>query len=281
MKIGGHVSIAGGLSNAIENELEIGGNCLQIFRGSPRTWKRQNHSEAEIEKFRNLVVEYDLSPVFVHAMYLINLMSDRESVAKQSYEVLSKEMEFADAINAAGVVVHIGAIGSRDYDEVHSELVLQLKKLLQECEWKTKLLLENSAGQKGKLLSLEQIAQVMNAVESPQLGVCLDTAHLCGAGYDLSKVSIVNELSKWLIENDLIDRVGCLHINDSAVPCGSGRDIHANIGEGTIGLDGLKNIVTHKTFCDYPMILEVPGDDPKHKGPDSVNIQRVRQMFEK
>lgn len=281
MKIGGHVSIAGGLSNAVGNELEIGGNCIQIFSGSPRTWKRQIHVQEEIKKVRELVAKHDLKPLFVHAMYLINLVSDRKSVAEQSFEVLGKEMEFADTIDAAGLVVHIGAIGSRAYDEVHGELVTLLKKLLNERSWNTKLLLENSAGQKGKLLSLEQITQVLKDVGSDQLGVCLDTAHLCGAGYDLNQMAVVYELSDWLVENDLKERVGCLHINDSAVACGSGRDIHANIGEGTIGIEGLKNFVTHETFCAYPMILEVPGDDPKHKGPDAANIQKLWSMFEK
>jgi len=281
MKIGGHVSIAGGLSNAVTNELVIGGNCMQIFSGSPRTWNRPEHNDAEVKRFRDLVEDDDLNPVFVHAMYLINLVSDRESVAQQSYEVLGKEMEFADAVNAAGVVVHIGATGSRTYDQVDSKLVDLLKKLLNQQQWNAKLLLENSAGQKGKLVSLEQMTQVLNDVGSNRLGICLDTAHLCGAGYDLNEDDVIDKLKSWVVDNDLEERIGCLHINDSEVACGSGRDIHANIGEGMIGYEGLRNFVTDGLFCDYPMILEVPGDDPKHKGPDAVNIQRVRKMFEK
>jgi len=271
-KIGGHVSIAGGLPNAITNTLRIGGNCLQIFAGSPRSWARHPFSAETVQAFRSEVEKQQLDPVFIHALYLINLASGNDDLLEKSIDSLVGDLKNGEQINSAGVIVHIGSHQGRGFDAVSSQLIDVLSRILS-CTQATPLILENSAGQQGKIGSLEEINFLIDEIKNPRLKVCLDTAHLFEAGYDFTSDQGLKKLISLLRDLDLLDKISCLHLNDSATDLASHRDLHANLGEGKIGLTGLGKFVCAPELSHLPLLLEVPGENKK--GPDKVNIEKA------
>lgn len=275
-KIGAHVSSAGGPVNAIKNIQSIGGNCIQIFAGSPRMWARSLYSQSQIDSFNKQVEEHQLNPVFIHALYLVNLGSDNKDLLKKSYDSLLLDMKNGDSINSSGIVVHLGSHQGRGFDSIKDQVVKQITALLAETQT-TPFLIENSAGQKGKIGSFEEIKDIIDGVNSSRIGICLDTAHLFISGWDLGDLKQVEVMIQKLDGYGLLEKVKCIHLNDSRTKLGSGSDQHSNIGEGYIGKQGLVNFVTHPAFRDLPMILEVPGDG---LGPDQKNIELAKSLFE-
>ena len=272
-KIGGHVSIAGGLSKAIENILKIDGSCLQIFAGSPRVWLRQPFAENEVYTFLDGINQYRLGPVFIHALYLVNLASLNQNIFEKSVNSLVIDMTNGARIHSAGVIIHIGSHLGAGFDSVKDQLIVSIQRILAETEG-CDLILENAAGQNGKIGSLEELSFLINKVNSPRLKVCLDTAHLFAAGIDLRQTNSVSKLINDLKQFNLLSKLVCLHLNDCASDLGSHRDLHAKIGEGKIGLEGLKLFINQKEFQNLPLILEVPGDNKQ--GPDLKNIILVK-----
>lgn len=276
-RIGGHVSCAGGLQNAITNTLNIGGNCLQIFAGSPRMWARSLYSPELAEEFREGVAKHDLNPVYIHALYLTNLASDNAELLEKSKTALITDMHNSAAIASAGVVLHIGSHQGRGWAQSRALVIKSIQEVLAATPANSFLLLENSAGQQGKIGSLPELAEILNTIKSPRLKVCLDTAHAFEAGYNLATTQ---GLDVWLkeIESTIgFTKIELLHLNDSKTPLGSGRDNHANIGDGFIGGEGIKNLINHPSHAHLPLILEVPGLD--NSGPDQTNIDRVKALL--
>ena len=271
-KIGGHVSIAGGLPNAITNTLRIGGNCLQIFAGSPRSWARHPFSAETVQAFRSEVEKQQLDPVFIHALYLINLASGNDDLLEKSIDSLVGDLKNGEQINSAGVIVHIGSHQGRGFDAVSSQLIDVLSRILA-CTQATPLILENSAGQQGKIGSLEEINFLIDEIKNPRLKVCLDTAHLFEAGYDFTSDQGLKKLISLLVDLNLLDKISVLHLNDSATDLASHHDMHANLGEGKIGLTGLGKFVCTPELSPLPLLLEVPGENKK--GPNKENIEKA------
>ena len=248
-KVGGHVSAAGNLANAIKNTLNIGGNCLQIFAGSPRSWARKLYPESEANKFKEEITSKDINPVFIHALYLVNLGTDNPELLQKSFNSLLFDLQNGDLINCSGIVVHLGSHQGRGFASIKGQVIEQIQKLIVATKT-TPFLIENSAGQKGKIGTLDEITQIFAEIKSDRLKICLDTAHLFESGIDII------ELSKFA----LLDKVACLHLNDSKTAFDSRNDQHANLGDGQIGLEKLKLFVNHPQLRHLPLILEVPGD---------------------
>lgn len=267
--VGGHVSIAGSLVNSIDNTLKIDGNCLQIFAGSPRLWFRKLFSPADVDEFKQQKDKHSLGPVFIHALYLVNLASDKEDLVQKSIESLVMDLQNGDQINSSGVVIHIGSHQGRGFDSVKKQLVDHIKTIISKTK-NTKLLLENDAGQNGKIGSIEELGYLLSEINSDRLGVCLDTAHLFASGFDLRDNQKTRELVELLVDQKILDKICLIHLNDSATDLGSGRDNHADLGLGKIGKEGLKNFVNQKELTHLPLILETPG--PEKEGPDANNI---------
>lgn len=274
-QVGGHVSIAGSLVNSIENTNKIGGNCLQIFAGSPRLWFRKLFSDTDVQKFQEEKNKSSLGPVFIHALYLVNLASDKEDLVQKSIDSLIMDLQNGDQINSSGVVIHIGSHQGRGFDTVKTQLVKNLKTIISKTK-NTKLLLENDAGQNGKIGSIEELGFLLSEVNSDRLGVCLDTAHLFASGFDLRDKHQTRKLIQTLTVEKVLDKVCLIHLNDSATDLGSGRDNHADLGKGKIGLDGLKNFVNQPELQHLPLILETPG--PNKMGPDANNIGIAKSL---
>ena len=276
-RIGGHVSTSGGLQNAIANTLEIGGNCMQIFAGSPRMWARALYPTKISEAFREGVTKADLNPVYIHALYLTNLASDSPELLEKSKKALVMDMINGAAIGAAGVILHIGSHQGRGWEAVKGQVVATIKEVLESTPESSFLLLENAAGQKGKIGSLPELADIFSAVTSDRLKVCLDTAHAFEAGYNFTTEA---GLAMWVkdIERSVgWDKLDVLHLNDSKTPLGSAHDMHQNIGDGYIGMEGLKRLINHLHLKDLPLLLEVPGLEGT--GPDRANIDRVKALL--
>lgn len=276
--IGAHVSIAGGLPKAIENAVKIGANCIQIFSSSPGQWNGSKHDKELINKFIEQKNLYHIDPVFIHAKYLINLVSDKPQLVEQSVQSLIADLRFAHEIEASGVIVHLGSHQGRGYEEVKKTLVNKVGEVLEKTTREVKLIIENSAGQRGKLSSsIEEIADVFKAVSHKRLALCLDTCHLFAAGYDIRQREEVDTLGERLRATHLLERLVAIHVNDAKDPLGSHHDRHENLGKGQIGVDGLKAFVTHQAFQSLPNIIETPGFD--QKGPDENNVNILHSLF--
>lgn len=273
--IGGHVSIAGGVQNAVINSLSIGGNCMQIFAGSPRLWFRKPFPDSDVEKFVSGVKENGFGPIFIHGLYLVNLATNNPELLEKSITSLVADLNNGRQINSAGVIFHIGSHQGRGFDEVQDQLVAVIQRALDQTDI-IPLILENDAGQNGKIGSLEELALLKEKINNDRIKICLDTAHLFESGVDIRTDSHIKDLVTKLEKLNILKDIACLHLNDSATDLDSHRDMHANLGQGKIGLEGLRKIVTTKEFSNLPLILEVPGD---HKsGPDKTNIEIAKSI---
>ncbi|GAB4028158.1 MAG: deoxyribonuclease IV [Candidatus Microgenomates bacterium] len=275
-RLGAHVG--GGLSSAITNTLALGGNCLQIFAGSPRMWARSLWTEEVVNKFKESVTKHDLNPVYIHALYLTNLASDNSELVEKSIAALVMDMKNSAAINGAGVVLHIGSHQGRGWANSRTLVIKSIEAVLSKTPQESILLLENSAGQKGKIGSLSELSDILNTISEKRLRVCLDTAHTFEAGYNFTTDQGLN---LWLNEIEAtigFEKIELLHLNDSKTPLGSGRDNHQNIGDGYIGSEGLGRLINHPKLAHLPLILEVPGIEGI--GPDKENIDRVKRLIQ-
>lgn len=275
-RVGAHVG--GGLGSAVTNTLALGGNCLQIFAGSPRMWARSRYPDALVASFREDVITHDLNPVYIHALYLTNLASDNPELIDKSKAALIMDLTNSALIGSAGVVLHIGSHQGRGWDHARTLVIESIREVLEKTPTDSTLLLENSAGQQGKIGSLVELADILRALPTPRLRVCLDTAHAFEAGYNFGTPQ---GLAIWMDEiKDTIgfDKIELLHLNDSKTPLGSGRDNHQNIGDGYIGADNLRRLINAPELKHLPLILEVPGLEGM--GPDQANIDRVKSLVE-
>lgn len=283
-KIGAHLSTAGGPQTAVERIAAMGGTCLQIFAGSPRLWKRQPLKPDVFEKTLEARRTFAVSPVFIHASYLINLASEDAEIFGKSVESLVYDMAFNAGIEGAGVIVHLGSHTGRGWEAVKDDTVRAVAAILERSPASSHFIIENSAGQQGKLCSdLCDIRWLMDRLADERVTWCVDTCHAFAAGYHLSPAcSLTGKNERGLLSDD-IERYGLwetlslVHVNDSRDPFGSGRDRHANLGDGIIPTGDLSWFLNRPQLEEVPLILEVPGLDDE--GPDEENIRRLRSLF--
>ncbi len=281
-QVGAHLSISGGLYKSVESIVEKGGNALQIFSSSPRMWMSKLPKDEDVNKFNQLIKKHDIRSVFIHAKYLVNLASDKKELVEKSKKSLLFDLKVGEMIGASGVIVHLGSHQGRGFEAVFKQLVKEIKTILNLSGSKTMFLIENAAQKKGKIgYRLEDISQLLKAVNHRRLGWCLDSCHAYNAGYFLGK-----DLGKQGIGFDLvadIERLGlkgslkCLHVNDSKDEFDSGRDRHANLGEGEMGKEELSLYVNHKGLNHLPMIIETPGFEGL--GPDKKNLDILKSWI--
>lgn len=280
--IGAHVSAAGGIEKAPKRAADIGCNAVQIFTSSPRTWQPADPEKIDADAFAAECVQHNIQTNVIHAIYLVNLASNKPELVEKSSKILIGDLKIASQINSVGVVVHLGSHQGRGYEAMREQMIDEIKNILDQTPVNSNLLIENSAGQNGKIASnLEEIKDLIEAVDSPRLGWCLDSCHAHAAGYSLeasNKKQDPGNESKNIISE--IERLGlwkqlkCVHINDSRDAFASGKDRHDNLGEGNINLDAFKSFVNHPRIKTLPLILEVPGFNKK--GPDKENIDILK-----
>ena len=279
MRIGLHVSIAGGLGRACARAAAFGCDTFQVFTRSPRGWQARPLEPAEVTGFRRALETTGIAPVFVHAPYLVNLATPDRKLAARSVATLAGELERAALIGAVGVVVHPGRAADRDPERVLARVARQVERTLKRAPGPALLLIENTAGTRGDVGSrFAELAGIIARVKQPdRLGVTLDTCHLFAAGYELRTRP---ELDRTLREFDAavgFGRLHLLHLNDSRFGLGTKRDRHWHIGQGEIGLDGFRTIVNHPLLRHLPGVLETPrtNDDD-----DRRNLAAVRTVMQ-
>ncbi len=284
--VGGHVSMSGGLDKAAQRAADIGGNCMQIFSGSPRMWRRKDLSKFDPEKLIQVQKEKGIEANIIHALYLINLASDKEELVEKSVKALIYDLKLADLIRSQGVVVHLGSHQGRGWLQMRDQVADKIGYILEKTPVASRLLIENSAGQNGKIASnLAEISWLLDKIQSERLGWCFDTCHGFAAGYYLgSPTDRVNEtgqsragIFETVDQYDLATSLSCVHVNDSATKFNSGRDRHANIGQGKIPQKDLQYFLNHDLIKSLPLITEVPGMDGQ--GPDRENINLIKRLL--
>ena len=271
------MSTSGGIHTAIDRIEAIGGESLQIFTQSPRTWRPTNHDPANFERFKERRAEAGIQGVVCHALYLVNLATPDEEIYEKSVTTLMNTVDVACAIDADGVVFHVGSHLGAGLEAGLEHVVPALERALDRCSDTTWLLIENSAGAGGTIgRSVDELAILIERLDRhPRLGVCLDSCHLWVSGVDVTDRAALDGCIDEVDERIGLDRLRALHVNDAAAPLGSNRDRHANVGEGEIG-EGLSVFLAHPKLQGLPTILEVPG--PDGHGPDANEIQKLRDL---
>jgi len=275
MQVGAHVSIAGGVDNAVDNETDVGGNCGQIFTHSPQVWQDPNIGDDEVEAFRAGTAEQLDGPWVIHSSYLVNLCTPKDDLREKSIDSMQKEVDAADKLGIDYVNVHLGAHTGAGVDGGLDNAASALDEL--DIPEGVTVLVESDAGSGTKLGGdFEHLAEVIDRSEQ-DLDVCLDTAHMFAAGYDLSTADGVAETIEEFDDVVGLEHLECVHLNDSKHECGTNKDEHAHIGEGLIGEEGMRAFVNHEDLRDVPLVLETPNEDGKGF---AWNIDRVRELRE-
>jgi len=275
MRVGAHVSIAGGVDNAVERQLEVGGNCGQIFTHSPQVWQDPGIDDDEAERFRAETGEKLDGPWVIHSSYLVNLCTPKDDLRAKSIDSMQKEVDAAAKLGVEYVNVHLGAHTGAGVDAGLENAASALDEL--DVPDGVTVLVESDAGSGTKLGGdFEHLARVLAASEQ-DLEICLDTAHAFAAGYDLSSARGVDDAVTDLDETVGLDRLACIHLNDSKHACGTNKDEHAHVGEGEIGEAGMRAILTHPGLRDVPFVLETPTEDGKGF---AWNIDRTRELHD-
>ena len=274
---GAHVSTSGGIHTAIDRAEAIGGESLQIFTQSPRTWRQTNHDPANFERFKERRAEAGIQGVVCHALYLVNLATPDEEIYEKSVTTLMNTVDVACAIEADGVVFHVGSHLGAGFEAGLEHVVPALERALERCSETTWLLIENSAGAGGTIgRSVDELAVLVDRLDRhPRLGICLDSCHLWVSGVDVTDRMALDVCVDEVEERIGLDRLRALHVNDAGAPFDSNRDRHANLGEGEIA-EGMSVFLGHPKLQGLPTILEVPG--PDGHGPDANEIQKLRDL---
>jgi deoxyribonuclease IV len=271
---GAHCS--GGVKKALERGSEIGADAVQLFPQSPRAWRFPDHDPADLQRFVERRAELGIGAVLVHALYLVNLATTNDEIYGKSSSTLCRTAEVASAIEADGVVFHVGSHLGAGFEAGLERVTPAIEQALERCLGDTWLLIENSAGAGGTIgRSIEELATLHERLgQHPRLGVCLDSCHLYVSGCDVGDRAAFDALLGELDDAIGLDRLRALHVNDANAPLGSNRDRHANVGEGELG-ERLGAFLAHPSVQELPAILEVPGAG---HGPDANEVRKLREL---
>ncbi len=278
--LGAHMSIAGGVSKAIDRGESIGCDTVQIFTRNNNRWASKPLQPADIERFHKRVKETGIWPVFSHAAYLINLASPKPDLWERSIEAFIDELQRAEVLGLLGVVLHPGSHMGEGEEAGIARIVAALDRCHEATAgFRTLTLLEVTAGTGDHLgYRFEHLAAIRDRVKHPErIGFCLDTCHVFAAGYDFRTAEGYEAM---MAEFDRIlglDRLKAIHLNDSKHPLGSRKDRHEHIGKGHIGLDGFRWLVSDTRLQSVPMVLETPKSPDMHE--DVENLQVLRALI--
>jgi deoxyribonuclease IV len=277
MLIGAHVSTAGGLHNAIERGTERGCESIQIFNQSPRMWRPTKYGEEDFAAFREAMDASPVEAVVIHAVYLINCATKDADLREKSLASLVHALRIGDGIGAAGVVLHPGAQKGEPHGPSMKRAAKVIAAALKDSD-SCPLLLEQTAGHQGLLgRDFDETAELIElAGGGKRLGLCLDSCHLFVQGYDITDAARLSGVLDEADEKVGLERLRCVHVNDAAVPLGSCRDRHANIGKGEMGKQGLAAFLSEPRFEGLPATLETPG--PIKKGPDRKEVAAAKRL---
>lgn len=278
-RIGFHAPIKDGLHESLIIAKETGCDAVQIFSRNPRGWKAKPLTKEAIDLFRQTRKQTKLSPVLIHANYLINLAANDETILLKSIESFREEVERAILLGVDYLIVHPGsARGSGESDAIKI-CALSLQVACKGLKFgRLQILLENTAGQ-GECIGhrFEHLRAIMKGCPNLPLGVCVDTAHSFTAGYDIREPDGLEATIEIIRRTVGLKNVRAVHFNDSRAPYNSRVDRHWHIGEGHIGADALRRFAQHPKLGHAAFILETPYDDPRA---DLKNLRTLRSFVE-
>jgi deoxyribonuclease-4 len=282
MLVGAHVRGGGALADVVGRGADLGAQAVQIFTQSPRMWRPSRHTPEAIAQFRQaMAAQVQVQAVFCHATYLVNLGSADPELLARSQACLVDNFAVATAMAADGLVLHVGSHRGAGLAGCLEQVVASLVGTLEAVDplpgsTSCPILVENAAGAGGTIgRDFDELSIIVDRVGSERLGVCLDTQHLWASGVDFSTEEGADQVVARLEAGVGLDRLRCIHLNDSAVALGANRDRHANIGAGTIGADGLAALLGHPALESVPVVLEVPGDG---SGPTAEQVQLAKEV---
>jgi len=259
LRIGAHMSIAGGVSKAVERALVHGCEALQIFTKNANQWRGKPLDPAEVRLFRERLEQTNITPVVSHASYLINLATTFPALREQSMAAFVDELDRAEALGLLGVVIHPGTCTAGPDDEALRLIADAIREAFKaRPRGKTMVLLEHTAGQ-GRTLGhrFEHLAAIIRHLRgSKRVGVCLDTCHLVASGYDITTETGYRDTFEHFERSVGLERLKAFHGNDSKRPCGSRVDRHEHIGQGCIGLEPFRMLLRDARFEGLPILIE-------------------------
>jgi deoxyribonuclease IV len=272
---GAHCS--GGIKGALDRAIEIGADAVQLFAQSPRAWRFPEFAKEDLAHFRKRRAEAGIGSVLIHALYLCNLATPDETIYAKSVETMRATVDTACAIEADGVVIHVGSHLGAGFEAGLERAVPALREVLDRCSETTWLLLEDSAGAGGTIgRSVDELATIVDALDRhPRLGICLDSCHLYVSGIDVGEPKAVAGVLSEVKQRIGLDRLRALHINDAAAPLSSNRDRHANVLEGELG-ERLGAFLAPRAVQRLPAVMETPG--PDNHGPDAAEVRKLRDL---
>ena len=282
VRLGFHVSIAGGISNSVNNAKKLGCTAFQIFSRNPRGWAAKPLPRDEVDSFkiRLYASGIEKTSVVVHMPYLANLSGPPGELYERSVKTLKEEMQRCNLLGISYLVIHLGSHMGTGSNSGIDQLVNALiaASAYSKAENEVVVLLENNVGQKNSIGgTLEELRLILDRLDSSkQFGVCIDTCHLYASGYDLRTKEDVNIMFDKIKAILGLREMKIVHLNDSKGGLGSNLDRHEHIGLGSIGVEGITAFVNHVAVKALPIIMETPID--KTRG-DEQNLKVVLNMI--
>jgi deoxyribonuclease IV len=277
MLIGAHVSTAGGLVQAHERAAERGCGAMQVWGQSPRAWRPTRWKPDDVAAFRELMAGGPIRSIVIHAIYLINPASTDPDLRRKSADSLVHALRAGDEIGADGVVLHPGSAKGEPNEEALPRVAEMVKHALDESQ-SCPLLLENTAGAGDTLgRSFDELDRLIRLCgRRKRIGLCLDSCHLLASGFDITTADKLTEVVDRCDEIAGLERLRCLHLNDSQTPLGSNRDRHAPPGDGELGARGCAAFLSEPRFEELPVLFEGPGVEGK--APAKADIERMKEL---
>lgn len=281
-RFGSHLSIAGGLSNAIESALQLGFDTVQVFVKNQRQWAAAPLRDDDLQRWFELRASPGFGPPIAHATYLINLASADDRLYERSIAAFAEELQRCQTLDIPYLVFHPGAPVAATAEAGIERVAAAIDAIFdQNPTLRTMPLLETTAGQGSTLgRTFTQLGEIVSRLRQPQrVGVCVDTCHVFAAGYDIRSPQSYDAMMDEAARSVGLERILCWHLNDSLGALGSHVDRHAHIGLGEIGPAGFRNVLHDERFRGVPMILETPKElDERGREWDRVNTARLRRI---
>jgi deoxyribonuclease-4 len=281
--IGAHMSIKGGLYQALLDGFSIDCKAIQLFVHSNRQWHMPPLHDADIKRFDEARTQTGITRIIAHASYLLNLGSPDKTVRDKSRSTLIEELNRCSLLGIESLVMHPGSATGSDPLEALKRIGEESAQALSAAQGKTRLLFETMAGQGASLGStIEELGKIITYTSNhAETGICIDTCHIFAAGYDISTKEAYALFMQNIDEKIGIERIGAFHMNDSAKPQGSRVDRHADIGKGSIESTSFSAILNDIRFMNVPKILETPkGAGKDHLKADARNLEALRELYQ-